>query len=179
MEQIYNLTDRVYISFENEVQELFLKKIKFIIEAMNFKHTYDTVLDFLTNNEKDEIENNIEILYSGAKALRFDGNNEYEHILVAIAENIDNEIVNILDIDNEIYGLKIIDRICHKNLSIYFDEEQENILFSFRFLDEHKYILIKDSKIVKDTSNDFYHILWLISVIGDCLFEFSEEEDLD
>lgn len=172
MEKVYNLADKTYVSFENEVEQLFLDKIKFITEVMDFKDTYDSVLEYLDDSDKNEIQ--VETLYSGAKALRFNGSNDYECVLLGVCENISDKYINRLNIDKPVYGLKIIDRICHKNLHIYFDEEQKNILFSFS-LDE-QYILIKNFKMVKCTSNDFSHILWLLSVIGDCMFEFTESD---
>lgn len=167
MNKSYTLNERYYNSFLEEQKLLFTNKLKNIIEDINLKETYDYILDFIENEEEP-----IETLYSGAKALKIEGNEEYEKILITCRECNEKDVLDILSLEDKIYSIKIIDKICHRNLSIHFNENLDGIVLSYKFLDEHKYILIRNYEIIVDKLNDYDYVLWLLTVIGDTLFEF-------
>lgn len=167
----YTLIDRNYNSFLEEVELLFIEKIKNIIEDINLKETYDFVETLIKD---DESKNRI-IFSSGNKFLKLIETAIDNEILICCKKCNEEDIIELLDSTNPIYTLKIVDRICYRGLSIHFDENASNIMFSYKFLEEHKYVLIKNYKIITDTFNDYNYILWLLSIVGDTLFEFSDD----
>lgn len=175
----YTLIDKNYTSFVNEVETLFIDKIKNIIEDINLKETYNHIEDLIKNadnKQKQTFSNNNEFL----TLIEFDEDRE---ILISCNECNEEDIIELLDTDSQIYSLKLIDRICHQGLSIHFDKTSSHIIFSSKFFPgEHKYILMNNYQIIEDTfiskSNDlngYTYILWLLSLVGDALFEFSDE----
>lgn len=170
MNNSYTLDERYFFSFLKEKQLLFENKIKGIIEDINLKELYNYILDLINNSEDESIET----LYGGDKAFKISAYEEYEEILIYSKECNEEDILELLSLEDKVYSIKIIERICHRNLSIHFDENVNNIVFSYRFIDEHKYILMRNYKILVDKLNDYDYVLWLLSVIGDFLFEFEE-----
>lgn len=167
----YTLIDRNYTSFLEEVETLFTEKIKNIIEDINLKETYDLIEDLIKSADK----NRIQTFSSGNKFLKIIETDDDKEMLISCRKCNEEDVIELLDTVNTIYTLKIVDRICHQGLSIHFDETASNILFSYKFLDEHKYVLMNNYKIISDTLNNYNYILWLLSIVGDTLFEFSDD----
>jgi len=171
----YTLSDTIYKKYLEEVKELFVSKLFHLIEEIPLKEVHDDIIECLETFE----ESDIEILFDGKKALKYCNDNEWGEFLITANEKIDDTISEILKTDKQIYSIKIVDRYYkyHVNTVIYFDEACETILFSDRFIDNHKYILIKNKKIVEYSTNEFddlsYYLL-ILSVMGDLLFDFHE-----
>ena len=171
----YTLSDTIYKKYLQDVKELFTSKLLNLIEEIPLKDVYDYILGCLETFEESELET----LYDGRKALKFCNDNEWEEFLITANEKIDDVISDVLKTDKQIYSIKIADRVYKYNVDtvIYFDESCEIVLISERFIDNHKYILIKDKKIVEYSTNEFddwsYYLL-ILSVMGDLLFDFEE-----
>lgn len=166
----YTLVSKNYLTFLEGVESLFLEKFKNIVDDLNLKEMYNDVISFIENASSE----NIEILYDDKKALKLTYENEYQEILISCRECIEDDILKILDTSETIYSILITDRICHNGFNVHFDEHVKNIVLSRKFLGEHNYTLIKDNRIVSDSLKDFNHILWLLSIIGDYLYEFED-----
>lgn len=169
----YTLSDTIYKKYLQEVKELFMSKLFNLIEELPLKEAYDHIINSLNTIEESELET----LYNGQKALKFLNDNEWEEFLITADEKIDDVISEILKTDKPIYSIKISDRYYKYNVNtvIYFDEDCETVLFSDRFIDNHKYIFIKNKKIVEYSTHEFddwsYNLL-ILSVMGDLLFDF-------
>lgn len=180
MKNKYTLSKRYQLTYLNRKEKNFIETIINMLTDIDFNQLYDFVTE-LIDGEYGECD----YKYFGNKKylkMTFDDNDETNIYVRPIYSNEENikYIKQYYSLDNEIRGLRIADHITSFNLEIYADYTLTNIVFNSDATCENKNLIIKDKhNIIYNNFNDLDYIVWIISVVGDYLFEFEKENEKD
>lgn len=170
----YTLLDRYYKVFKDETERLFVEKIKNIFKDVKLKETYEFIQNQVSNNS-----GNYELVdtFNGLKGIRIKNNNSYEELIVSCTVCIEEDIKELFkSFANDIYTIKIVDRIWYKGLSVHFNKSEQYIVLSYKLVDSLQYILLKDYTIIENTflQDEYKYILIILCYMFDYLYQFED-----
>lgn len=173
----YTLIEEYYDTFAKEIDNVFIKKIRGILDDIQFKNLLEFVSECIS--KKSECFD-YEVLPSGKTFVKIDCGYDCEGANIYIREVEQREpVVGILSRRykyDSLIGLKIVDHVAHNYLDIFYDENKGEYIFLNNVFDTHEVlILTKENELIKDgydTYENYEYIMSRLAFIGDSLYSF-------
>lgn len=175
MNKTYTLSEKYLEEYKIKKEQLFIDNLVGLLEDLRFSEFFNHISDAIEG--KDDFFNVVDIGDKKYLKLLFEGYGDRGICLRPIAEteSLHLDIVNHLDNTKNIKGIRISDQINSYKLNIYCSDDLNTIILNINDVEKTKSLFIKNkNKIVNCNNEDFDYELWLLSTIGDCMYDFEE-----
>lgn len=178
MKNEYTLVEKYYSKYQENKEKNFINVILDMLADIEFEYLHQFVDELIqSKNEGCEFQ-----VFGDKNYLKLSFDDcDRQNLYIRPINNAECNMSYIKEyykLDEEIKGVRIADHISSFNLEIYADSSLDNVVFNTNATGEHKNLLITNkSKIRYNNFDDFDYIIWLVSILGDYLFEFEEKKE--
>lgn len=177
MNKPYTLNEKYLKEYKRKKEQLFIDNIVGLLEDLRFSEFYNHVYNAI---ESKNVFYNFENL-NGKTYLKllFDEYGDRGIALRPIFKNksLSADIEKYLDDNKNINGIRVSDQINSYRLNIYCSDDLNTIILDCDDTGRNKTLIIKNKKeIINCNFEDFDYELWLLSTIGDYMYDFEEND---
>lgn len=172
----YTLRERYVEGYKKKKEELFIDNCITLLEDINFSNLHKHISEAIEKNDENYNFENINshtylsILFSeyNDRGLYLKPTTQDDKFIIDAKEKLNYEY--------DLKGIRVFDRINDYQFNVYCSDDLNVVAITKYDVHGYRALMIRDkSKILGDEFGDFDYELWILSAIGDALYEFTED----